>query len=669
MSGFGPRWSLLRSFALGSLLIFVIVGLGLYWLIGADTVRDLRDQARNDAQVISGAMSSSNLIKPDYIANGIRPEELIGLLPIASALEADGETWEAVTLYNEEGLVVLSTDVASFGERIELTESLERALLGEETQEVVDRDDLALPNLAAGTKIVTAVPFRLDGEVVGAFEVVVSIENELASVRSKLISRLAIIGGGLLLIWLSLIVVFFRLSRVSDRQRQTAEELLGRERQAVAREKQLREDLWTLAEACLDAERAKLDTVIKSMGDGLCAIDDQGRLEYMNPEAEHLLGVDLGSVAGRRLPAVLQIVDPITERPLEIVDDLGDQQLAQLMMRRWEDLADGDVPEGTVRPISQNRDGEFRVVNGVKFPANFTINPLETDGKITGAVLVFHDITERKEIERIKDEFVSTVSHELRTLLTSISGALGYLESVGEDTMTEQSREILHIANKNAARLARLINDILSIQRYESGHLVMRPNVFDMTEFVDDVIDRVRGFAAERNITITVDDASDNDIKLLADRDRIEQVLTNLIANAVEYSPPNSAIRLLTARRDGGMFRVSVIDHGPGIATEDLAGLFDKFHQIASSDRREHGGTGLGLAIARAIVREHDGRVGVESSVGAGSTFWFDLHEAVDADDEASPPNRGDHDDQDVWKRHGLRTDSAENNGLPVAPA
>jgi signal transduction histidine kinase len=223
--------------------------------------------------------------------------------------------------------------------------------------------------------------------------------------------------------------------------------------------------------------------------------------------------------------------------------------------------------------------------------------------------------------ERSKDEFLSIVGHELRTPLTSIRGALGLLDGGVLGELEGDAQNMVGVAILNAERLMRMINDILDIERMAQGHLEMAPAPVDAGELVRQSLQVLQASADEQQVTFTV---NPDDLTVLADSDRIVQVLVNLLGNAVKFSPPQSTVKV-TLRREGQLAVFSVDDEGRGIPIERLQHVFERFEQVDSSDAREKGGAGLGLPIARAIVEQHGGRIWADSEQGKGSTFSFTL--------------------------------------------
>jgi two-component system sensor histidine kinase VicK len=229
------------------------------------------------------------------------------------------------------------------------------------------------------------------------------------------------------------------------------------------------------------------------------------------------------------------------------------------------------------------------------------------------------DTTERRELERAKDEFVSIVSHELRTPLTSIRGSLGLLESGVLGPLPDEGQGMVEIAVQNTDRLVRLINNILDIERIQSGAIDMQTVTCDVAELIAHAVESLRQLAVEAQVTLSADPAS---VSIVADPDRLLQTLTNLISNAIKFSPAGGTVRVSCGRREGEIL-VSVSDEGRGIPADKLDSIFERFQQVDASDSRAKGGTGLGLAISRTIVENHGGRIWVESVPEKGSTFSF----------------------------------------------
>ena len=246
--------------------------------------------------------------------------------------------------------------------------------------------------------------------------------------------------------------------------------------------------------------------------------------------------------------------------------------------------------------------------------------------RIRGCQAVARDITAQHEMERIKDEFLAVVSHELRTPLTALRGALGLLASGRLGEIQPQGQRMLGIAADNADRLARLVNDILDLERIERGKLHLERRVAEVATLMEDAVLTLRDEAERAGVHLLTSPVHS---RLRGDPDRVLQALTNLLSNAIKFSPQGGSVWLTAAVADGAVeFRVS--DEGRGIPADKLEIIFDRFQQVDSSDARQKGGTGLGLAITRGIVEQHGGRIWVESEWGRGSTFHFTVPLEVD---------------------------------------
>ena len=251
---------------------------------------------------------------------------------------------------------------------------------------------------------------------------------------------------------------------------------------------------------------------------------------------------------------------------------------------------------------------------------------ISSEGDYYGRVWFFRDVTERRAIERMKNEFVAVVSHELRTPLTSIRGSLGLIAGGVAGELPPRAAAMIDIALKNSERLVRLINDILDIEKIESGKMVFKMQPVILDELVSQTIEANRGFGQQYDVQIELT-ATLPGVQVYVDPDRMTQVITNLISNAVKFSPPGYKVEVAIGREPQGRVRITVTDHGPGIPPEFRDRIFQKFAQADSSNTRQQGGTGLGLSISRAIVERHGGQIGFVTATGVGTTFYVDLAE------------------------------------------
>jgi signal transduction histidine kinase/DNA-binding response OmpR family regulator len=257
-----------------------------------------------------------------------------------------------------------------------------------------------------------------------------------------------------------------------------------------------------------------------------------------------------------------------------------------------------------------------------------------------GTISTYSDITERKKVERTKDEFVSTVSHELRTPLTSIQGALGLIVGGALGPIPPEMKAMIDIAHSNSERLVRLINDILDIEKIESGGLEFRLQRQRLSPILRKSIEANATYAAKYNVRVRFEEGA-LDAEADVDADRLTQVMANLLTNAEKFSTPGDTV-VVTLQRRGKILRISVTDHGPGIPVEFRDKIFGRFAQADTSDSRKKGGTGLGLSIVRALVERMHGTASFTSEVGAGSTFFVDLPDRSPSAQPSSTAAAGD---------------------------
>lgn len=342
-------------------------------------------------------------------------------------------------------------------------------------------------------------------------------------------------------------------------------------------------------------------SILDGAGEGIVGLDRSGRLTFANPAAATLLGRARDELIGRSFHELTQPRDADGEPTSELLDPVAQA-----------------LTDGQVRAVA---DGTYRRADGVDFSVELTVAPLGGDREVTGAVVMFRDVTERRAIDRMKDEFVSVVSHELRTPLTSLRGALGLLQGglLGEAEPTAQ--RMVHIAVRSTDRLIRLINDILDVERIAAGKLILHRQAWPAADLVDRAVGEMRGLAEQAGVHLEVRVVAGT---VDADADRIVQTVANLLSNAIKFSPAQGTVRV-TAAAEGAEVLVRVSDEGPGVPPAHHEAVFGRFAQVDASDTREKGGSGLGLAICRGIVEQHGGRIWVQGEPGAGATFCFTL--------------------------------------------
>lgn len=363
-------------------------------------------------------------------------------------------------------------------------------------------------------------------------------------------------------------------------------------------------------------EALRRQSILDSTMDGIVTLNPSGTFESANAAMLRMFGYDAGDLL-RRDAGVLFAEQMPTGRIAEILRQLD-------MSKTGEALQSDGAREYTAR----RKDGS-------EFEIEVSVSAMRL---AEGAryVAVIRDITERRRVERMKTEFVSTVSHELRTPLTSIAGSLGLLAGGAAGSLGDRAERLLTIANNNAARLVRLINDILDIEKIESGKMPFDNRDLELRAELENFIEENRSYADGYGVEVRLV-APETPAHVLADRDRLSQVITNLLSNAVKFSSPGDAVEIVL-EVGPHWHRISVVDHGSGIPDEFRDRIFGKFAQADSSDTRQKGGTGLGLSIAREIVRRLEGTIWFESEPGVGTKFHVDLpaYKAVEGSEAAA---------------------------------
>jgi PAS domain S-box-containing protein len=358
----------------------------------------------------------------------------------------------------------------------------------------------------------------------------------------------------------------------------------------------------TDAENKLHAVMRQRESILESVGDGIYGIDMQGRIVFVNQVGARLMGYTQDEMEGQDLLALLGHARA-DGSPYQIEDSpIYGARRASAPIRA--------------------RDEVFRHKDGHPIPVEYVACPMLSNGRVTGVVVAFQDVTERRRLDRMKDEFISTVSHELRTPLTALRAALGLIAGGALEKRPEKRAQMMDVAIGNCDRLVRLVNDILDFERMGAGRLPMRFQEIEAKDLLRRATDLQHPSAQKAGIGFLIDAGP---LTLWIDEDRILQTLGNLISNAIKFSPRGSDIILRARPQSATEAILSVEDRGRGIPPEKLDIIFERFQQVDASDSRDMGGTGLGLAICRNIVRQHGGRIWVESTVGKGSSFYFTI--------------------------------------------
>ncbi len=364
-----------------------------------------------------------------------------------------------------------------------------------------------------------------------------------------------------------------------------------------------------MTEQKLGEEKFRL--AVESSPSGMIMIDAAGAIQMVNAETEKLFGYRREDLIGQSIDLLMP---PRLRGRAKFIDHPGIRQT------------------GLGGELSGLRK------DGTEFPVEVGLNPIETnEGLVVLGTVV--DISKRKRVERLKDEFVATVSHELRTPLTSIAASLGLLAGGAAAQLPGNVGRLIGIAHANSRRLVRLINDILDVEKIEFGKVAFNLGRVDVRSLIERTIEANREFANGFGVRLRLD-AGSGESDVTADSDRLTQVVTNLISNAVKFSPAGQEVIVAIQARDDAI-RITVRDHGPGIPDHFKPRVFEKFAQADATDARQKGGTGLGLSIVKQIVAKLDGEVGFDDAPGGGTIFHVDLPLWKSPISGESAPGRG----------------------------
>lgn len=363
----------------------------------------------------------------------------------------------------------------------------------------------------------------------------------------------------------------------------------------------------------LEAER-RWRSLLENVRLLVVGLDRYGKVEYVNRFLLEVMGYTQTEVLGKNW-----------------LSDFQENSAQRLSASDFAELLDYHF-----KPYSQQlietKLGEEKIISW-----NHTLLK-DLQGNAIGMMSIGEDITERDAIERMKDEFISVVSHELRTPLTSIHGGLNLLSTGLIDPQSERGVHVMKIAAESAERLVRLVNDILELERLESGKIFLNKQVVNSTDLLLRATEQMQVMASRIGINLEFTSQS---LEFYADPDRILQVLTNLLSNAIKFSESGDNIKLSVQMESPGnlveqpkiLFKIQ--DQGRGIPPDKIEKIFERFHQVDASDSRKKGGTGLGLAICRSIVEQHGGQIWVRSKVDQGSCFYFTLPMAISTEVES----------------------------------
>jgi PAS domain S-box-containing protein len=421
----------------------------------------------------------------------------------------------------------------------------------------------------------------------------------LAAFGNRLFGELAMLVP---VFYVANVAIAYRLDKVFSAGFRAREDYTRISQEQDAMNAQIEEQLQELLNARREVEASgrKLTLFAERAPIAVLEFDANATVLEMNPAAENLFGYSIGELIGRN---GLQMLFP--------VDEFGVND------SWWRDFIAG------VRPATLDR---LRCVrrDGLEIMCEFTFTPLVNDeGDVISIIAQGRDITQELEAERLKKEFTSTLSHELRTPLTSIIGSLQLINSGVLGDLEKDVAELTTIAERNGQRLLDLINDLLDIEKIESGKFELSPETVSLDSLLRDTLVLNKGFADRYNVRLAMEQQLPQ-VKVEADPKRLVQVATNLLSNAAKFSPEGGTVDV-TLELVSDRVRIGVHDRGPGIPEAFRSRIFSRFAQADSTATRQKGGTGLGLAICKRLIEMMHGSIGFQDRPGGGSTFYFEL--------------------------------------------
>ncbi|HEY9730495.1 MAG TPA: PAS domain-containing sensor histidine kinase [Drouetiella sp.] len=349
-------------------------------------------------------------------------------------------------------------------------------------------------------------------------------------------------------------------------------------------------------EAPLDA-KSRFGLLCESLPVGLLVIDSDGKIQLTNRKTARIFGIKSEDWVGCNI--------------LELFDKQNPQSFAAF----FEEV--------------KNRGGaielESKASAGVSTPIELSLTefPIAANNMLLLATVM--DITERREFQRLKQELIAMVSHDMATPLASVQLALEFIASKELDELTEGDLGLAKKAEKSVAHLVKLVDDLLTVERLESGKIDLVPEWFSAANLLEESAELMQDFATTKEVRIEV---APTQLNIYGDESRLKQVVMNFLSNAVKFSPPQAVISV-SAVQDSGCTKVSVADQGRGVPKTEQQLIFQRFHQVEKDDAKKKGGRGLGLAICKALVEGHGGQIGVVSENGNGSLFWFTIPDKV----------------------------------------
>jgi PAS domain S-box-containing protein len=602
-----PRLAL--RFAAYTGIVLLVVGVAMLWVVQRDVTSRAESRAEQQTQQVAEATLRSHLKRSDF-AGPVDPERRAAL----DAVFEDPAFLSGVlraTLYSPKGRVTYSTEHALIG-GLQPSHELASALQGNRERAVVPLDSPGQPKVLR-----TMVPVRPHGttQPIGAISLSQDYRAIDVQIKEAIQHTAVILIFALLALWALLIPLLRRATaQLHSRNRQLVEQATDLEH-ALTERKEAQESVSQLA------------AIVEASDDAIARTSHDATIVTWNPAAERLFGYSADEIVGRPMA---MLVPP--------------DRLHELASVAQQISGGAGVEDHETRGLRKD---------GTEVDVSLTVSPiLHEDGTLTGTAVIARDVTHLKrqqrqleallskervaradaesaqralaeqneqlrELDRLKDEFISLVSHELRTPLTSIHGYLELLLEGGAGELGAEQERFLTVVERNSKRLMQLVGDLLFMAQVEAGKLALDLEEVDLNEVIRECLEAAQPTADDRQIDL-VAEVSETPT-MLGDRSRLAQVLDNLISNALKFTPPSGrvSVRVSVVGNDAV---VEVQDTGLGIPSDEQARLFERFFRSSTATERAIPGTGLGLTIAKTIVERHEGTISIESAEGTGTT-------------------------------------------------
>jgi len=581
------RFRLKLTLAILSLISLVLLILGIYFakVLERSYIETLTDLLRKQATLISEAVKA-----PEIFYNSTNLDRQISLY---------GETLEKrITVINREGIVLADTssdpdDMENHANRPEMHD----ALLGETG--VSTRYSTTL----GYNMIYVAVPINVDGQIIGAVRSSMSMKSVATTIHHMWYSLVT----GLII---TLLVGLFISARIASGITRPIEEITRVARNITQREYEsrvrlsARDEIGQLASAInfmassleqqmyeITENQQRLTGVLTNMPSGVILISENRRIKLVNPAVEKMLGMPRQQLEGKL--------------HIEAGRNFG-----------LSHFIDRCIDSGE----------KFREEVHIYYPAERILDVnlapyINFKGEIKGVVAVLHDITEIRRLEKMRSDFVANVSHELRTPITSIKG---FTETLLDGAMQDEEicRNFLQIISDESERLSRLITDILDLSKIEQKRIAIHKTEVDLQELIEDIALLVQDKVQRKKLTLELPE--NLHLAVQSDKDCLQQIILNLVANAIAYTPEHGKISV-EVNQEGKHVKIAIADTGIGIPEKDLSRIFERFYRVDKARSRDSGGTGLGLAIVKHLVENLHGQIAVKSKEGEGSVFTVTL--------------------------------------------